>query len=129
MKEYFLMELTLYDRSGKASAYSEDGIHIFLFSGHAAGFIHEDSIYDYSGKHLGWIIDGWVREHTGRCVFYIDGASDGPLKPITQGNPAKVEKQIPPAKGVMKPRNVKPSFLKAWSALTGEQFFTWYRSN
>jgi hypothetical protein len=123
------VELTFYDRSGKAAAYCEDGTHIFLFSGHAAGFIHEDSIYDYSGKHLGWIIDGWVREHTGRCVYYTDDASDGPLKPLTQGKPAKVVKQIPPSKGATKPRIVRPDFPKAWSALTGQQFFKWYRSN
>ena len=123
------MELTFYDRSGKACSYTEDGIHIFLFSGHAAGFIHEDSIYDYSGRHLGWLVDGWVREHTGRCVFYTDGASDGPQKPRSQDEPTKVVKQIPPAKGALQSKALKPDFIDTWSALTGEQFFTWYRSD
>ena len=123
------MELTFYDRSGQACAYTEDGIHIFLFSGHTAGFIHEDSIYDYSGKHLGWLVEGWVRENTGRCVFFTDGATGGPVRPHIHAEPSKVVKQIPPAKGALKPKTTKPDFPDAWSALTGAQFFTWYRSD
>ena len=117
-----------YDRSGMPVAYSEDGNHIHAYSGHAIGHIHEDSIYDYSGKHLGWFIDGWVRDHYGHCVLFTDEATRGLVKPKKGKQPAKVVRQIPPAKGVRKAKPRERKELPFWSALTGVQFFEWYCS-
>jgi hypothetical protein len=122
------VEKTFYDRSGMPVAYSQDGTHIHAYSGHAVGHIHEDSIYDYSGKHLGWFIDGWVRDHAGRCVFFTDEATGGPVIPLKNKQPAKVVRQIPPAKGVRKAKPRERKELPFWSALTGVQFFEWYCS-
>lgn len=123
------MDITFYDRSGRPVAYSEDKVHIFLFSGHAVGFIHDKSLYDYSGKHLGWLNNGWVREHSGRCVLFTEKSRGGPEKPIKSIKPRKNVKQVKPPKGVRQERRSRPTASKSWSALTGEQFFAWYRSN
>ena len=122
------MEKTFYDRSGRPVAYSDDGINIHRFSGHAIGHIHEESIYDYSGKHLGWFADGWVRDPSGRCVMFTDEAKGGPLIPWTSKQPTKIVKQNPPAKGVRKAKPRERKVLNAWAGLTGVQFFEWYCS-
>jgi hypothetical protein len=83
------MEKTFYDRSGRPVAYSDDGVHMHNFSGHAIGHMHEDSIYDYSGKHLGWFVNGWVRDHSGRCVMFTDESSGGPVIPKIGIEPVK----------------------------------------
>jgi hypothetical protein len=122
------MEKLFYDRSGRPVAYSNDGVHVHSFSGHAIGHIHEDSICDYSGKHLGWFVDGWVRDHSGRCVMFTDEASGGPVMPRRGTQPTKIVKQIPPAKGVRKAKPKERKVLNSWLGLTGVQFFEWYCS-
>ena len=46
------MSLTFYDSSGKPVAYTEDGTHIYLFSGEPVAYLDNESVYSFSGKHL-----------------------------------------------------------------------------
>lgn len=74
------MDLTFYDASGEAVAYlDDDGESIYLYYGTAAGFLSQDSLYVYSGRHLGWLIDGWVRDPAGDDVYFTNDASGVPL--------------------------------------------------
>ncbi len=45
---------TFYDESGSAVAYSDDGTHIYLFSGQPVAYFQRDSVYSFGGRHLGW---------------------------------------------------------------------------
>ncbi len=117
-----------YDRSGRATAYTEDDVNIHLFSGHAVAFIDSGSVYDYSGRHLGWFEGGWVREHSGRCVLFTEEASGGPIRHPLYITPAKITKQVPPAMGPTKEPNAVPEMRDVWSATAGEQLFEWYSS-
>lgn len=118
------MDTTLYNNTGRAVAYVEDNQHIFLFNGTVAGHIDGNSIFSYSGKHLGWYENGWVRDNSGNCVFFTeDVTGSGPVKPVKSIKPVKSVKQIKPVKGVKQIRPIKAVAVLGWSNLSGEQFF------
>lgn len=76
------MEILFYNESGVSAAYTEDGTHIYLFSGEPVAYIDGNSIFSFSGKHLGWYIQGWIRDNNGDCVFFTKEATGGPVKPV-----------------------------------------------
>jgi 4-fold beta-flower domain-containing protein len=39
------------------------------------------SVYGFDGRHLGWFVEGWIRDHHGACVYYTDHATGGPVRP------------------------------------------------
>lgn len=114
---------TLYNRSGTPFAYSDDGTHIFSFSGDPLGYLYEGKIYSYRGKHLGWFSDGWIRDLRGCCVFYLDGAHGGPVKPTMKVNPVKSVKRIIPIKSTREVAHVRPVSSYSWSIYSGYDFF------
>lgn len=119
-----IMSITFYDRNGIPIAYTDDDCHIFYFSGEAVGYIHNDSIYGYHGKHLGFYETGWVRDHSGACVFFTETASGlGPVKPVKGIKPIKSVKSIKQIKSVKQIRPVRPVRQLFWSNLSGRQFF------
>ncbi len=116
---------TLYDHKGQAIAYvDEDGESIYLYGGQPVAFLSDDSIFAYSGKHLGWLDHGWVRDHAGQCVFFTDEASGGPVQPIRAVRPVRGVRGVRPVRGVMAARPVKPVSGVSWSTLSGPAFFT-----
>lgn len=118
------MEITFYDRYGRPIAYTEDNAHIYLFDGSAVAYISGDSIYGYSGKHLGFFQNGWVRDHSGNCVFFTEiSRGSGPVKPVKSVRPVKSVKSVRPVKGVREVKPVKSVRLLSWSDLSGRQFF------
>jgi hypothetical protein len=65
-------DVALFDGSGSASAYVavQDELTIYLWSGEPVAYLERDSaggfrIYGFNGKHLGWVVDGLVRNHDG----------------------------------------------------------------
>ncbi|HTP13812.1 MAG TPA: hypothetical protein VMM37_09280 [Bacteroidota bacterium] len=118
------MQVNFYDRNGKPTAYSEDGVHVFLFNGKPAAYLEGDSVFSFTGVHLGWYEDGWVRDHTGNCVFFTDETTGvGPVRPSPGKRPLKSVKSQMPNKGVRQVRPGKPGKSLFWSTLTGTMFF------
>jgi hypothetical protein len=117
------MELVFYDRTGRAVAYSSDGKHIFTFDGSPVAYLDRGSVYSYSGSHMGWFVDGWVRDDSGHCVFFTQTARGGPVKPVKAVKPVKGVKSVKPVKGVKQVRPVKPVNSLSWSDQSGPQFF------
>ncbi|HEX7061542.1 MAG TPA: hypothetical protein VF200_06195 [Woeseiaceae bacterium] len=117
------MAIDFYDKSGAPIAYCEDGEHIYLFSGEPVAFMHGDAVYSFSGKHIGWFEDGWVRDTSGRCVFFTDDATGGPVKPVKHVKPVKGVKHVRPVKGVKAVRSVRAVRSLSWSPLSGAHFF------
>ena len=108
------MAIDFYSKSGESVAYTEDEQHIYLFSGRPVAFLSGDAVYSFSGKHIGWFEDGWIRDREGKAVFFMSDAYGGPIKPV---------KRVKPVKGVKRVKSVKPIKALSWSDLSGEQFF------
>jgi hypothetical protein len=118
------MPMTFYDRSGKAVAYTEDDVHLFLFSGFPVGYLLDGGVYSYSGRHLGTIRAGWLRDPTGACVFFTDGAVEGDLElPPKRAKPPKLLKKPKPPKGRREPAPPRAEDSPGWSELSSETFF------
>jgi len=117
------MELTFYNMTGHPIAYSDDGHHVYDFSGLPLAYLEADSIYAFDGQHLGWWSRGWVRDHQGSWVFFTDSASDGPARPAKQGLPPKQLKAIPPARAPRQAKPVPVSKSMGWSSRSGVHFF------
>ena len=117
------MTTDFYDKSGAPVAYCEDGEHIYMFSGQPVAFLNEDTVYSFSGKHIGWFEDGWIRDKFGHCVFFTDEATSGPVKPVKHVKPVKGVKHVKPVKGIKEVTSVKAVKSLSWSPLSGSQFF------
>jgi hypothetical protein len=117
------MSPDFYDQFGNPIGYTDDGEHIYLFSGLPVGYLHAESVYSYPGRHLGRLENGLVRDHEGAVAFFTPGSSGGPLKPVKQLKSLKGIKQIRPIRGVRQIRPIKPVNLLSWSPLSSEAFF------
>lgn len=117
------MAIDFYSKSGKPIAYTDDGEHIYTFSGKPVAYLDGHAVHSFSGQHIGWFEDGWIRDKTGKCVLFTDAASGGPLKPVKNVKPVKGVKHVKPIKGVKHVRSVKAVKSLSWSPLSGEQFF------
>ena len=117
------MDTTFYNRNGQPVAYTEDGTHIYLFSGEPVAYLHGDSVYSFGGRHLGWFVDGWIRDNNGYCVFFTSEATGGPGKPGRAGLPGKAGKAGHPGKAGREGRPGRPGFAASWSSLTASAFF------
>ena len=115
--------ITLFDRYGAPIAYSDDMENIYLFSGEPLAYILGDSVYAFRGAHLGWFIDGWVRDHNGDAVFFTEISKNGPFKPFKQFKPFKSLKLLKPLKGLRELKPLRPINSLSWSSLSGEDFF------
>ena len=116
--------MTFYDRTGKPVAYTEDGTHVYLFTGEPVAYFVEDAVYGFNGKHLGWLDKGWIRDLNGACVFFSENASgSGPLKPLKELRPLKSLKQLKPIKSIREIKHIRAVDSLSWSPLSGTQFF------
>jgi len=118
-----IMELTFYDRNGKPVAYTTENIDIYAFNGTILAYIEGDSVYSFSGKHLGWYIDYSIIDHNGYYFLFTEKSMGGPFKPFKQLKPIKGFKQFKPFKGFKQYKPYKPYLKITWSNLTFEQFF------
>ena len=107
--------MDFYDRSGTAIAYCEDGEHIFDWGGRPSAFLYNDNIYSFSGKHMGWFLNGMVRDHSGNVALFTAEAQGGPAKPAKRAKPAKGAKNAKPAKGAKQAAPAKPAMSSSWS--------------
>ncbi len=115
--------MTLYDSSGRAVAYCDDGDTIYLFNGVPVAYFFGEKIYEFRGRHLGSISNGWIRDNKGSCVFFTENAIGGPKRPLKQIKPIKNVKHVKPVKGVRHAPYIKPIDKISWSNLSGERFF------
>jgi len=117
------MSLTFYDKNGTPVAYTNDGTHLFSFDGEPLAYFSGNNVYSFSGQHLGWFLDGWLRDHIGDAALFSQEAKGGPLKPLKELKPLKGIKAIKPIKGVKAIPPIKPIRGLNWSKLSGLEFF------
>ncbi len=115
--------INFYDQAGVPIAYTEDLQNIYLFSGEPVAYIDGDSIYSYSGEHLGWFVNGWVIDHNGDNVYFSENTKGGPFKPLKQFLPFKGFKGFLPFKGFKELKPFKPVVSLGWSDMANVSFF------
>lgn len=115
--------MTFYDKHGQPIAYAGDDGSIYLFSGEPVAYLDGDSVWSYSGKHLGWFNNGLIRDNSGETAFFSDKASGGPVKPIKRIKPIKGIKGIKPIKGIKEIKPIRAINSLGWSILSGDAFF------
>lgn len=115
--------MVFYDQHGRPVAYSEDSLHIYLFTGEPVAYLDGNAVYGFNGKHFGWFENGWIRDLNGFCVFYTEDAAGGPVKPIKCICPIKSVKQIQPIKCIQEIQRIRAVDSLGWSKLSGAQFF------
>jgi hypothetical protein len=115
---------TFYNSEGRAVAYlDDDGQSIYLYDGTPVAWLSKNNVYAYSGKFLGWFENGWFIDLSGDHVFFAEGASGGPVKPIKQVRPIRGVREVRPVRGVCEVRPVKPVKSLDWSPNSDESFF------
>lgn len=112
-----------YNKKGSLIAYTEDNSDIFSFTGEPLAYIHEDSVYTYEGKHLGFYQDGWIMDKEGMCVFFNKNAKGGPPRIMKDIGPVKSPKLKTPVKKPREDKPKKPELKQAWSELSSIKFF------
>ncbi len=119
-----MARVIFYDRFGAAVAYMDNAQTVVLFDGRPAGLIRGGSVYDYSGRHLGWLKDGWIRDHDGNAVYFASGQrGGGPVPPTPRVPPVPAAPQVPPVLAVAEVPPAPPVPSLAWSDLSGTALF------
>jgi hypothetical protein len=117
------MSLDFYDSNGRPYAYTDDGVHVFSFSGTPIAFISDDSIYSFSGVHIGYFNDGVIRDGRGDTLLFTADSTSGPMKPMKQMKPMKGMKQMKPMKGMKQMKPMRPMKTQGWSGYSPESLF------
>jgi hypothetical protein len=122
-----MLAITFYDRSGSAVAYSDDGMHVFLYDGEPVGYLQADALYSYRGELMGWFESGWLRDKDGRCVAYSEKAAGGPPLPARHERPYQSYKHSLPTQERQDPRSLRPIHSNVWSTQSALDFFSHQR--
>jgi len=115
------MKIIFYNKAGSQIVYTEDKIYFYLFSGEPVGYIDKNSIYNFEGTHLGFLIDEWIIDNHGNRVFFTKNAKDhGIIKDL---GAIKDEKKPLPTKQPKKDYLVLPKLKNTWSKFRNKDFF------
>ncbi len=113
-------EISLFDSEGKPIAYivTDDEFTIFMWDGTPVAYLHpkndQFNIYGFNGKHLGWIVDGIIRDHNGNAVGFIKGS----VNMYTQYEPYKSYKKYKPYKSYKEYEPYMPYLTNTWSTIS-----------
>jgi|ERR1700736_4321510 hypothetical protein len=107
--------MEFFDREGSAIAYSLDGKHIYDWDGKPSAFIRSNKVYNYSGRFIAWLSNGWIWDRSGYAVLFSQEATGGPLKPLKHLKPLKGLRELRPLKGLAELPPPRPLFTLEWS--------------
>ncbi len=89
--------------------------------GHNLGYIKDGQIiYNYAGKHCGWIENYVIRDLYGQVVAFSNYSNDfpSPIFPIPQLPPLPALPQLPPLPALPQLPYLKPLKTFGWSPVT-----------
>lgn len=104
----------LYDGSGAVYAWLHETGKIYSLDGENLAFVDNDSVYDWSGNHIGWWQNGHIRDHRGAVALYTaDAQGLGVMRSLRQLRPLQPLRQLSPLKPMkaMKPLRFLPFHL------------------
>lgn len=116
--------LNFFNQIGEPIIYTDDNIHLFSFSGKPVAYIYGKLIYTFSGKHIGFFLDGWIRDLNGYCVFFSEIATGGVFKPLKKYLPFKSFKHFLPSKSFRQYPHPMTYKRNAWSRYSDLNFFS-----
>ena len=115
--------MNFFDSSGLAVVYSEDYVHLFLYSGEPVAYFEGDNVYSFFGRHLGWRQEGWIIDHDGDYYLFSENATGGIMKPVTQKPPTKGPQERLPEKQIRQFEPLRPPTSSKWSRHSAQEFF------
>ena len=107
----------LYDQSGKVHAWLDtERENILSLKGKHLAVLSDESVYDWRGHHIGWWLDGCIRDASNAAAYFIaDAGSFGVVKPVKQVRPVQPVKAVAPVRPVRAVKPVRPVKRLAWS--------------
>lgn len=112
-----------FSNEGKATCYSPDGEHLYLWSGKPVGYVTDGRVYSFSGRLLGWFDNGWLYDRNNRPALFSPDSSGGPVRPVRQVKPVKSVRQVRPVKSVRQVAHVRPVRSLSWSNVADASYF------
>lgn len=111
--------ISLFDGRAYAAAYivADDDMTIYLWSGEPVAYLLSDRsrdfhVYGFNGKHLGWFVDGVVRDHEGAAACALKNVISN-----TQLEPFKALKSLKSLKSLKELAPLRPLFSMQWGEL------------
>jgi len=115
------MPTPIFDRSGNVIGWLDREI-IRDMNGQHRAFVTEDRVYNYGGRFLGRIHNGFFRDSNGNAIAFIKGAGGGPLLPIPSIPPIPPVFPVSPVKPVPSVPPVSPIPSLYWSNANWDSF-------
>ena len=113
-----MQNVWFFDRYGIAQILLDPKGRFVNRHGHNLGYIANNNlIYNYSGKHCGWIENNVIRDVYGQVVAFTFSSNDypTPIFPIPQIPPIPAIPQIPPIPAIRQIPFIKPIKSFTWS--------------
>ena len=122
-----MAQLVFSDSRGQVVALKDDDDDVvFLWSGRPIAIVDDESVsvYGFDGRHLGWFVEGWIRDHDGACVYYTDHATGGPVRPARRTRPKRGARKARPRRRARPAPPPRHPNQRIWSSLAvGGAFF------
>ena len=112
--------IAIFNLDGKVIGWIDDSVVIDM-NNQCRAFIDDNSVFSYNGNYLGEF-NGFFWNKNGSAVAFIEGASDGPMVPITEIEPIPPVPPIPPVSPVQSIPSVPPVHSLSWAETTFEDF-------
>lgn len=112
-----MSELVFFDSRGAAVAFMDADDVIITWDGRPAAIIDGAAVFQFDGRHAGWFLDGWIRDHQGGAVYFTDHATGGPVRPVRHVRGVRGIRGVRPARGARQAQPVRPVRRTSWSPL------------
>jgi hypothetical protein len=108
--------VALYDSTGAVHAWLHESGRIYDLSGQNLAFTEGDSIYNWSGQHIGWWQNGHVRDSQGAVAcFTAEATNMGVFTPFRQFSPFQPFLPFTPFRPFLAAKPFQPMNVSAWS--------------
>ena len=107
----------LYQSTGAVYAWLDQSSgRILDLRGQNLAFVDGDSVYAWSGQHIGWWGDGHIRDHSGAVAVFTAGATKlGVVPPVKAVKPVQPVKSVVPVRPVKSVKPVRPIRQLTWA--------------
>jgi len=113
----------IFDRHGKTVGWLVSGV---IFGPHhqPQAFVRRNAVFSFSGRHLGRVETGFIRDREGHAVAFLSGAENGPLTPIAETPPPPPLLPVPPFTPVPAESPIPPTPSRSWSSVDWDHFLS-----
>ena len=106
----------IYNRRGKVDAWFDgEAGDIYDRKAVPIGFVEGDAYFTRKGKYLGEFDAGVFWDSRGRAIAFLEGATGGPLLPLTSIPPIPPSPTVPPARPSTPLAPLAPMQTLSWS--------------